>query len=122
MHELGDDRMLLDLVLFLDSDDLFVQVSIYDSDQSILLDHLLIDKGSEGQFDFLDCQQVGAASLAFRAVCGVASGRSVRILLSAHDSALGEDVILAHFCTHPFISTLILLFIGCASNLISGRV
>ena len=62
MYELIDERMLLQLVLLLDSHNLFVQVTVDDTNETIFLDHFLINEGSEWQFQFLHRNHINAAA------------------------------------------------------------
>ena len=99
MYELIDERMLLQLVLLLDSNNLLVQVPVDDSDETIFLDHLLINEGGEWQFQFLHGNQINAAADALEifGAFRVFTPSAVRVddLLS-HDPALRQMVILIH--------------------------
>ena len=53
MLELVDHCILLDLVLPLNCDDLGVNSFVDDSMQSLLLDHLMVNKGGKGYLDVL---------------------------------------------------------------------
>lgn len=120
MYELIDERMLLQLVLLLDSHNLLVQVPVDDSDETIFLDHLLINEGSEWQFQFLHGNQINAAAdfLDIFGAVRVFTPSTVLVddLLS-HDPALRQMVILIHELVLNQVSTIFTSIIGLVCNL-----
>ena len=111
MQELRYKRVLLQLVSFLDGDNLLVQALIDDADEAIFLNHFLVYKRGERQFDVLQRKQlVVDIIIAFTTIWNLSANpvliRKIThrylFLLLTHNSAFRQVVLIVEYSSYSW--------------------